>query len=130
MREIKVRYTVCRGNGYIFSETFPLGDIENGRVVSWLKNNYASDQTCAIHFDQFTGLRDRSGTEIYEGDILSDGTFVSLVRFSVDRYISVPKSWADGVTSLNMWLLKRSNAGCPVYVIGNSHEHAELLEAP
>ena len=72
---------------------------------------------------QFTGLLDKKGKEIWEGDIVYDGDYLSLV------------SWAEGGFCLQhqksrikypMQILTKENH--KLEVIGNIYENPELLK--
>ena len=102
MRSIKFRYTVIRPNGFTFTEIFSLSEIENGDVTTWLKINIVGLNN-VIHRDQFTGLTDDNGKQIFEGDILihnggelpREQCSRSEVRFTEGTFMSFskPSSW-------------------------------------
>ena len=109
MREIKFRAWDKENEAMVY----PKGILFDARVV------YFSCGTLEPHegyeLMQYTGLNDKNGTEIYEGDILLSGDLVDVVTFS------------EGCFHLK-------NAGyliseLRVYeVIGNIYENPELLE--
>lgn len=74
------------------------------------------------HFMQFTGLTDKNGKEIYEGDILGNdppGTRTGIVIFEEGKFTIQGKSKED-----------RFDFRKGLEVIGNVYENPELLNKP
>ena len=111
MREIKFRarnanIPPCWIYGYFVIE----------RGSCYIINDSGKFQVIAGTERQFTGLNDKNGKEIYEGDILQRGTTISDVV------------WEDCG-----FKLRKGNSVCdvnkPIEIIGNIYENPELLEA-
>jgi uncharacterized phage protein (TIGR01671 family) len=138
MREIKFRGKAECGikelekqgfehvNGWIYG-TYLDGYIVNG-VVESTDEYIALEEWCPVKIEtvgQYTGLEDKNGKEIYEGDIIQD-----------ERGKKYLIKW--GINS-NGFIAKTNEAHCNVYssyhlsfktqVIGNIHDNPELLEA-
>ena len=97
-----------------------LGFSVTGKGEDWL-DSYKGAKDEAILM-QYTGLKDKNGKEIYEGDILS-GDFPDAVFW--DNYrgqwmLRNSENFDD-----NLWEIMRDNNP---EIIGNIHENAELLE--
>ena len=70
---------------------------------------------------QFTGLHDKNGKEIYEGDILEDTLGrKKLVEYYKDGF------WLNAFLEGAEWCLRQVNSSSKI--IGNLYENPELLE--
>ena len=76
---------------------------------------------------QYTGLKDKNGVEIYEGDILSD-KWKAQAYFKNGSYWVKSHVWQNNDTYLHAFIKSREQAKIPVEVIGNIYENPELLE--
>ena len=132
MREIKFRAWDTYEKRWLNTDEMPIVPAE---VTDYLE--IYSDKW--IVFQQFTGLHDKNGKEIYEGDILGIGT-------TGQEYCEVV--FRDGCFGINAgWLVRENrrqginrdvfiplNTYCndvfqdAVEVIGNIYENPELLE--
>ena len=146
MRTIKFRGKCCHSDAWVF------GDLEVNRLDErTLIHTYYDDKRyhcqCDVRADsvgQFTGLYDKNGKEIYEGDILR---YPAKDKSQEENFVSFEVFWHDNDCADNHigWQIDRRHFhGCicgtsdistflPKYIkkmviIGNIHDNPELLE--
>lgn len=119
-RELKFRAYGKDSNEFLYIELKPNAKVQDN---SWRYNNYED-------WEQFTGLLDRNGKEIYEGDIIEVETCID-----EEETTTYEVYWDEGTLEYALKTIKGINydscvgelSPSAVRVIGNIHENAEIL---
>ena len=97
-------------------------------TVQILDENYVlyDELFDCVELMQFTGMQDKNGVQIYEGDVVSDHVGIGVVEYSEKRS-SFRVNYRDGFCK---WFIDYNLKGEleSIEVIGNIHQHAHLLE--
>ena len=94
------------------------------------------DTNCwALIIEQCTGLRDKNGKLIYEGDIIEKQNQKFVIKYEFDSFVACSEE-KKPVSIYGLFTFKLCFGGWPeketentIKVIGNIHENPELLEA-
>ena len=86
-----------------------------------------ADGNCDDEVMQFTGLHDKNGKEIYEGDIVkTDEGFIGLVEFGRFPYVADIEDYGYFIKAHEYFKLT-ANTCQAVEIIGNIYENPEQL---
>lgn len=84
-----------------------------------------------IELMQYTGLKDKNGKEINEGDLIQYGEIVYEVRYNFSRWIMLDKEF-DGYDNFGAPLVGPSfsrNKMKDIEIIGNIYENPEMVKS-
>lgn len=110
-------------NNFIYVETILLQEYNN-RWVMLVDNELGEEWVYIEEPQQYTGLKDKNGKEIYEGDIVMD-----CINYSKYKVMYVVENWtgyvAETLDEAECWYLYEFSE---LEVIGNIYENPELLD--
>lgn len=124
MREILFRGKQLGNGKWLFGD---LRHIFHGKYRTHIvdNSNGLNNGVCGLEVDpstvgQFTGLEDKLGTKIFEGDVIDDLGVEYIVVFDSD--------YAQFRGKFDGWNAEISHIASRCEVIGNIHDNPELLE--
>lgn len=132
MREIKFRGKRLDNGEWIYGSLLAShfkDDKKERYFITQFSGNYTFEhEVDPATVGQYTGLKDMSGTDIWEGDIMRipetcfNAEIIGRVLFEEDAYYIIPLQ--DGYLWGLHWSLRKHNAK----VIGNIYNSPELLK--
>lgn len=122
MRTIKFRAWDKDGKKWIDPERVYIG--ANGDLLSYGSSDDTGGFDTEIDIQFFTGLTDKNGKEIYEGDILGWDTNGRAVEVIWKNY-----GWSAGGWSLQVWEPAMTEIIGNI-IIGNIYSNPELINHP
>lgn len=126
MREIKFRYRYTDGQNWIM-KVFNLAQIANGDPFEVLSDQPLLRNYKHVGEDQYTGLKDKNGKEIYEGDVAK--MYMNGFKIGSDEIIEFKNGsfwlrYRD--TPIYAWFTDETFEG-ELEIIGNIYESAEII---
>ena len=133
MREIKFRAYI-KNLGWMLPVS--MIDFENETIYVSLDSDEWSNDPLEYDFDdkdielmQYTGLKDKNGVEIYEGDIIRTAEYGTGDRVNYRGYDLFNIIFKDGAFRLDSkYRAYFLNDGFHCEIIGNIYENPELME--
>lgn len=128
MRELKFRaWDMCND---CWSDEY-LASTEDGRIIEFNTDGSTEEWKDRFLLEQYTGLKDKNGKEIYEGDIIqeeidfnskmTDGVFTYVVEWDNDTLSYGLRGSGNSIHD-ELWEVNAS-----VEIVGNIHENQDLL---
>ncbi len=125
-RTILFRGKSVKNGQWVEGDLIQSNDQYNHKTLIWPINTSTTDNMVGVDpatVGQFTGLTDKNGVNIFEGDIINcidhDGTLRREIVFNKLDYFAF--GWSTQSVSTHIGI------GWKMEVIGNIHENPELL---
>lgn len=118
MREIKFRGQRLENKEWVYGSLVVFHDWEGNRRIQIVDNTGSVHEVDPSTVGQYTGLKDKNGKVIYEGDIVHWNEYVGKVIFKNGLFARKFKNVSASLVSLLL----------VTEVIGNIHDNPELLK--
>ena len=125
-----MRKIMFRGRGAPRGKQWFYGDLDTHTSGVCILDKDALHAVVPATVGQFTGLKDATGKEIYEGDIvIRDNSYFQKTCSALPKTTIGAVEWRDGEFIVKgSYKLFPSSDKFPIRVIGNIHDNPELLE--
>ena len=130
MKEFKFKAWDKKKNDWFDDDDGELYIESNGRIDFGWNGEIMDDFTDRIILMQYTGLKDKNGVEIYEGDFLMAGdAYLGVIKYHSTRAQFIGKNIGETFQEDEYDTLYTKNGRFnSAKVIGNIYENPELLE--